>query len=779
MYLNYWRLKKKPFENSFEPDFFFLSENTADALNRLTYCISERKQLASLTGDYGTGKTYLLQNLLNKYSKDNVYTLSLSAVRQIPGRAQQQFILDYDNSDFPGNTRLDSVQEIKDFLLEKARSGQRSMLIIDEMQIVDDDRVFDDIRMLLNTNFEYHSVVTVILAGHTSLQQTLVRLPQLQQRLSVNCYLRPYSDVETASFIKYRLRQAGSKENMFTVDAMQKIHQISNGLPRKINNVCDLALVLAFMRKHKPIDVSIIDAINNENDILFKQPELPIEQQPRPMDENEEIALDEGRAPESNQPKLAFDTLVENARARQSEPQPLENWPGDDSSDAEKYTPFRFPPMKRLHDEKSSPLSDANPLEKLIQPNSATRRTDDVRNAQNYQTPEAFNKTISPTSASDDGFKQRLSDYPEPHTEMPGMAFSDSREQQTLTSGAEEFMNEADPLMAQDEEDDLVDLDDIFQDEMQQNRSADSAVIPLGDDLNWTLSSFIFPTVTDFFQELKAGQPLNLDRLNMVVETIINITREGDELITRLFDTTSNHSMEEHSINVAGLSAAVALALNLSDQEVEEVTLSALLHDIGILKINPEIVFKKGPLQKHELDIIKEHPYMGAEMLHKIRSDRYASFLPTLRTVILQEHEREGGIGYPMGLHGDEIHKYAKIIGLCDVFEASCFRRKERKSTLVHNTLRKIIDLDAKYFTTRIKKGLVRKLTLYPLHTYVQLNSGEIGRVIAVNQNHPLRPILEMVADSDRNRLAAPEMRDLLKTPFLFIENVVDKEDIL
>ncbi|MFZ5517044.1 MAG: HD domain-containing phosphohydrolase [Candidatus Zhuqueibacterota bacterium] len=778
MYLNYWRLKRKPFENSFEPDFFFLSENTADALNRLTYCISEQKQLASLTGDYGTGKTYLLQNLFNKYSKDNVYILSLSAVRHVPGRTQQQFILDYENGDFAGNTRLESVQEIMDFLLEKARSGQRSILIIDEMQLIEDDNVFEDIRMLLNTNFEYHSVVTVILAGHTSLQQTLVRLPQLQQRLTVNCYLRPYTDVETASFIKYRLRQAGSKENMFTGDAMQKIHQISNGLPRKINNVCDLALVLAFMRKHKPIDADIIDAINNENDILFKQPELQAEQLPRQKDENAEIALDDERESEPKTTKLAFDTLVENARARQSELPPLESWPGDDSSDAEKYVPFRFSPMKQLHDEKSSPLPDASPLEKLIQPNSVTPKMDGLKNAQNFQAPDPLNKTASPTSERSDAFNQQLSDYLAPQNSARDLSFSDSREQHTLPGGAEEFLGEADPLMAQDEEDDLVDLDDIFQEEMEQNRKADSGVIPLGDDLNWTLTSFIFPTVTEFFQELKAGQPLNLDRLNMVVETIINITREGDELITRLFDTTGNHSMEEHSINVAGLSAAVALALNMSDQEVEEVVLSALLHDIGIMKIDPEIVFKKGTLQKHELEIIKEHPYMGAEMLHKIRSDRYASFLPTLRTVILQEHEREGGIGYPLGLHGDEIHKYAKIIGLCDVFEASCFRRKERKSTLVHNTLKKIIDLDVKYFSTRIKKGLVKKLTLYPLHSYVQLNSGEIGCVVKVNQSHPLRPILEMVADSDRNRLPAPETRDLLKTPFLFIENVVDKEDV-
>jgi|GEM_PF-237976 len=778
MYLNYWRLRKKPFENSFEPDFFFLAENTTDVMNRLNYCISEQKQLAALTGDYGTGKTYLVQSLLRKFDKNKYFTISLSVVRKMPGQTTQQLISENEDGVFASGSGFDSVQEIKNQLLEKARLGQHSILVIDEAQLVDDENIFEDIRLLLNTNFEYKPVVTVILVGHTSLQQTLANLPQLQQRLTVNCYLRPYTDVETAAFIKYRLRQAGCRENMFTEEAMLKIHQIGAGLPRKINNVCDLALVLAFMRRHKPIDNSIIDVINNENNMLFKQPEIQVENKPEEMVEDSETAIEDETENERKITKLRFDTMGENARSQKSDPQPTEDWPGSENIDQDEVSSFRFSAMKRLSNEKSGENSKTNPLEKLIKPESISKKVDGLKNKQNFQEQDPFNNAASPTSEISDRVDQIARDNLTQENEDPGNGFSEIPGNNTMQGNAEDFLGDTEALMAEDEQDDIVELDDVYTEEVQLDNKLESEVIHLGDDLNWTLSSFIFPTVTEFFKEVKTGNPLNLDKLNVVVETIVNIAAEGDELIVRLLNSTNNHSMEEHSVNVAGLAASVAQTLNMNHREVEEVVLSALLHDIGILKIAPEIVFKKGQLKKNELEAIKEHPYFGAELVHRIRCEKYQSFMPTLRTVILQEHEREGGFGYPMGLQGDEIHKYAKIIGLCDVFEASCFRRKERKSTLIHNTIKKIIDLDEKYFATKIKKGLVKKLTLYPLSCYVQLNSGEIGCVIKVRKDHPMRPLLEMVTDSDQNRLPKSEMRDLLKTPFLFIEKVVDREDV-
>lgn len=778
MYLKYWRLRKKPFENSFEPDFYFLSENSSDILNRLGYCISERKQLAVLTGDYGTGKTFLVQNLLKKYAKDKFFILSLSATRQLPNSSHQQFILENEYQDLSSGSTFDSIQEIKNLMLEKAREGQHGILVIDEIQLIEDEHIFDDFRLLLNTNFEYKPIATVILVGHSGFQQTLANLPQLQQRLTVNCHLRPYTDDETTSFINYRLRQTGCKENMFSDEALQKIHLIAGGLPRKINNVCDLALVLAFMRRRKPIDIEIINAINNENSMLFKQQDAQPEKKTENEVEDSETTIEDDSGNGKDNTKLHFDTLVENARSPQQEPPPDESWPRTDNFDENEHGHFRFSAMERLNTEESGSDIGMNPLEKLIKPEPVSKKVDGLKNKQNFQEQDPMNNSASSASEIADRLDHFIRDNSMQDVSGIGPGFNDLQENTMAQESAEELSVDAEPLTAQDEEVE-VDLDDVFTEEIQADDKHASEVICLGEDLNWTLSSFIFPTVSEFFSTLKSSGQVQLDKLNVVIETIINIVTEGDELIVRMLNSKSSHSMEEHSVNVAGLAASVAQMLNLGSREVEEVVLSALLHDIGILKIAPEIVFKKGQLLKHELDTIKEHPYLGAELVHLLRSEKYQHFMPTLRTVILQEHEREGGVGYPLGLHGDEIHKYAKIIGLCDVFEASCFRRKERKSTLIHNTIKKIIDLDEKYFATKIKKGLVKKLTLYPLSCYVQLNSGEIGCVVKVSNAHPLRPVLEMVTDSEQNRLPKSEIRDLLKSPFLFIEKVVDEEDIL
>lgn len=778
MYLKYWRLKKKPFENSFEPDFYFLSEKANDVLNRLGYCISERKQLAAFTGDYGTGKTYLIQNLLKKYAEEKYCVFSLSVTRQLAGGKAQQFMVENESGDFPIGSIFDSVQEIKKTIMEKAQLGHHGILVIDEAHLIEDERIFDDIRLLLNANFEYKPIVTVILVGHTRLQQALANLPQLKQRLTVNCYLQPYNDVETTSFIRYRLRQAGCRENMFTEEALLKIHQISEGLPRKINNVCDLALVLAFMRRRKPIDNTILDAINNENSILFKQPGIPDDKK-----SEEEIEdpgeVDEDRSEnEQEKTKLHFDSLVEPVRSEPREPEPAEEWPRSEDFDPDAAGQFRFSAMKQLSDEESGKDALKNPLEKFIKPESVSKKVDGLKNKQDFQQQDPMNNDAGPSSEISSQFRESLEDDLSGKESDPDNGFADISDNNTLHEYEEEIAADTEALLAQENDEDFAEMQTEISETAGKENAADAGVIRLGDDLTWTLSNFIFPTLTDFFKQVKSGKNLSLDKLNVVVETIINIVNEGDELLVRMFNSTGSHSMEEHSVNVAGLAASVARTLKMRQNEIEELVLAALLHDIGILKIAPEIVFKKGQLKNNELDAIKEHPYLGADLVHLFQSEKYHSFMPTLRTVILQEHEREGGIGYPMGLSGDEIHKYAKIIGLCDVFEASCFRRKERKSTLIYNTIKKIIDLDEKYFATSIKKGLIKKLTLYPLSSYVQLNSGEIGCVIQVSREHPLRPILEMVTDADQNRLEKTENRDLLKTPFLFIEKVVDKEDI-
>lgn len=129
-----------------------------------------------------------------------------------------------------------------------------------------------------------------------------------------------------------------------------------------------------------------------------------------------------------------------------------------------------------------------------------------------------------------------------------------------------------------------------------------------------------------------------------------------------------------HSINVSRLATMFALYLGMTIQEVQKIGLGSYLHDIGKIKIPKEILFKKGKLEIEEYKEIQKHPLIGYEIATDLIQDE------EIKIIILQHHERCDGKGYPLGLNKDEIHLYARIVSLCDVYDALISDRYYRKA---------------------------------------------------------------------------------------------------
>jgi HD-GYP domain-containing protein (c-di-GMP phosphodiesterase class II) len=220
---------------------------------------------------------------------------------------------------------------------------------------------------------------------------------------------------------------------------------------------------------------------------------------------------------------------------------------------------------------------------------------------------------------------------------------------------------------------------------------------------------------------------------------------------------------------------ALKLGLHMSytTQPLMELGLCCLLQNMGMFLIPDHIINKKGALSAEEISEIRKHPETGRDFLLPYQAD-----YPWLLKTVYQHHERENGQGYPLGIKGEEITEYAKIIGICDSYEAMTHSRPHRKAILQFDSVRQLIQSKERQFSPKFLKVFLAELTIYPIGSYVRLNNAAIGRVIATNTSQPMRPVINLLIDGTGTRVAAQEMIDLSKNNVLTILDVVPEEDI-
>ena len=268
MYKEFFGLRANPFNVNPDPRYLFLTRHTEEALACLTYGIQSRKGFVLLTGEVGTGKTTLINKLLEWLRLQQVATAFVFNSRMnVP-----QF-LDYMMADFgiPCDSKSKSqiLQRLYNWLLDRYRAGETAVLIVDEAQNLTDE-VLEEIRMLTNLETFTEKLLQIVLVGQPELETKLKQpqLRQLRQRLTLRAKTHPLTIEETKAYVQQRLRIAGSDgRQIFDGDALNAVHKYSNGIPRVVNLLCEHCLVSAFVDQKSTISEGIVDAVARDFDL--------------------------------------------------------------------------------------------------------------------------------------------------------------------------------------------------------------------------------------------------------------------------------------------------------------------------------------------------------------------------------------------------------------------------------------------------------------------------------------------------------------------------------
>lgn len=259
-----------------------------------------------------------------------------------------------------------------------------------------------------------------------------------------------------------------------------------------------------------------------------------------------------------------------------------------------------------------------------------------------------------------------------------------------------------------------------------------------------------------------------------IMREIVDFLSPNDEILIHAIHSEGLYNyVVGHSVNVAIFSTLMGKSLGYSRDQMIEVGIVGLLHDLGMGLIPEDIIYKKDRLSSREYEIMKQRPLYGYKILQKFGDEH-----PYLAECALQVYERIDGSGYPKALKGDEIHEYAQIVGLAAVYEALIHSRPQREKFLHFVAAKEIIKTGKKCFQTEHLKALLKIFSIFPMNTIVRLNSGSIGRVLETYPDQPMRPKIQILYDSQKREVLAKRIIDLPDNPLLYIIDAVSEDEL-
>ena len=223
-----------------------------------------------------------------------------------------------------------------------------------------------------------------------------------------------------------------------------------------------------------------------------------------------------------------------------------------------------------------------------------------------------------------------------------------------------------------------------------------------------------------------------------------------------------------HQSRVAVTALRIAANVGYDRRRLVTLGMAGCLIDVGLWQLPDALLRRVDALTGDEQTAYRSHPRLSADLVR-----RWGPPDDAIVQAVLEHHERENGQGFPHGLTGTAVEPDAKVLGLADTYTGLTLPPSARPRLRPHEAVREIVKSRNEAFPAPLIKALLSEISVFPPGTVVRLNTEEIGRVVAVNRNHPLRPRVEIMADSRGQRLPAPKTIDLSESPFIYITGPV------
>jgi len=281
-------------------------------------------------------------------------------------------------------------------------------------------------------------------------------------------------------------------------------------------------------------------------------------------------------------------------------------------------------------------------------------------------------------------------------------------------------------------------------------------------------------TITEIFGKMKEGhEPADAGMIQRAIDPMIENLGKGDVSLLFIAAThsTDDYYLHAHAVNDCIFTIWLAIGLRYPREVINSLALSALLHDLGMIRVM-EIAQRPSRFSEGEYHSIKDHPLFTIELLRKIKGlpGECVEFCKIV-------HERYSGVGYPAGLEGAQLGEEGQCLALCDVYEALTHRRSYRDRFSPHDALKGI--LQAKdLFHPRVLKQFVQQITVYPIGGWVELSTAEQGQVVATRAALPLRPTIKVYFDNRRKKVTVPKLVDLSKHATLYVKHALRDNEV-
>ena len=289
IYTDFFGLSERPFSLVPDPDFLFWSDAHKRAYSMLEYGIVTRSPITLITGEVGAGKTTLLQHLLRSVGKE----VQIGLISNAHGDRGEllRWVLMALNQDAPASeTYVDLFGRFQAYLIEEYAAGRRVILIFDEAQNLSRESL-EELRMFTNINANKDELIQLVLVGQPELRD-LVRQPglrQFAQRVSSAFHLPAMDQRTVRDYISHRLKVAGAKTTIFHLSARDLISEITGGVPRLVNQLCDLSMVYAFTKGNKTVTRITVQQVLEDGTFFVDT----LESDPPPFRSNQRPAEDE------------------------------------------------------------------------------------------------------------------------------------------------------------------------------------------------------------------------------------------------------------------------------------------------------------------------------------------------------------------------------------------------------------------------------------------------------------------------------------------------------